>query len=69
MIRTAGSLCPGRVIWPQLIDDAVEQLVLTVMADPAARIITSGLGRHRLISRAAPWLPAMETVDGAGVIS
>ena len=69
MIGTAGSLCPGRVIWPQLIDDAVEQFVLTLMADPAARIITSGLGRHRLISRAAPWLPAMERVDGAGVIS
>ena len=68
MIRTAGSLCPGRVIWPQLIDDAVEQFVLTLMADPAARIITSGLGRHRWISRAAPWLPAMERVDGAGVI-
>ena len=40
-------LCAQIVIWWQLIDDAVEKLVLTLMADAAAGIISSGLGRHR----------------------
>ena len=62
-------LCAQIVIWTQLIDDAVEKLVLTLMPRQSATTITSGLGRHRLISRAAPWLPAMARVDGAGAVS
>ena len=42
-------LCAQIVIWTQLIDDAVEKLLLTLMPRQSATTITSGLGRHRLI--------------------